>query len=131
MRRQTRVSGQTIRPKPEPGMVTAEFALVAPMYFLAALAMIAALVGGWKTIVVANEAKEIAREYAIDGSTQIATDVERAGGEVTIETEGGVVHVVVRREGTGVYDLVGVDFVGQHRSVIEPGGARWIGGQGC
>lgn len=107
---------------PEPGMVTSEFALVTPIYLLVGVLMIGGLVGAWKTIMVSNEAKEIAREYAIHGEAEIATAVRREGADVSINVNEQIVHVEVRREGTGVYELMGVDFVGHHRSVIEPGG---------
>lgn len=106
--------------RPEPGMVTTEFALVAPVYFLMVLFTIGGLVGAWKTIEVSNDAKEIAREYSLGGRTDIAQAVQSSGAEVGIDVQGEIVHVTVRREGTGVYELAGVDFVGQHRSVIEP-----------
>ncbi|WP_394263264.1 hypothetical protein [Trueperella sp.] len=107
--------------KAEPGMVTGEFALVTPIYLLMVLLMLGGLVGAWRTIQVSNEAKEIAREYSIEGTTDVAGAVQNAGGQVSIDVVDDVVHVTVRREGTGMYELAGVDFVGQHRSVIEPG----------
>ncbi|WP_394263188.1 hypothetical protein, partial [Trueperella sp.] len=107
--------------KAESGMVTSEFALVTPIYFLMVFLMLGGLVGAWRTIDVSNEAKEIAREYSIEGRTEVAAAVQSSGGQVAIDVTGDIVHVMVRRVGTGLYELAGVDFVGQHRSVIEPG----------
>ena len=107
--------------KAESGMVTSEFALVTPIYFLMVFLMLGGLVGAWRTIDVSNEAKEIAREYSIEGRTDVAEAVQNSGGQVSIDVTGEIVHVTVRRFGTGLYELAGVDFVGQHRSVIEPG----------
>lgn len=105
----------------EAGMVTSEFALITPIYFFVVFLMLGGLVGAWKTIEVSNEAKEIAREYSIGGSREIAESVSDSGAAVNIDVSENLVYVTVTRHGTGVYDLIGIDFIGQHRAVVEPG----------
>ncbi|MDY5403540.1 MAG: hypothetical protein SPG34_04295 [Trueperella sp.] len=105
----------------EPGMVTAEFAITLPAVILVALALISMLAMGWKQVEVANEAKEIAREYSIQGGTSLAEQATATGADVKVGVEGQVVTVTVTRHGRGLYAWLEVDFTGTHRAMIEPG----------
>lgn len=105
----------------EPGMVTAEFAITLPAVILVALALISMLAMGWKQVEVANEAKEIAREYSIQGGTSLAEQATTTGADVKVGVEGQVVTVTVTRHGRGLYAWLEVDFTGTHQAMIEPG----------
>lgn len=105
----------------EPGMVTSEFALVTPLYFLSFMVMVALLINGWMHVSVNNEAKEIAREVSLYGESVLAQQARESGAQVDITVEDQIVTVAVEREGTGVFDLLNIDFVGKHRSLVEPG----------
>ncbi|QTG75396.1 hypothetical protein [Trueperella pecoris] len=108
----------------EAGMVTSEFAIVLPIFLFFGFVLASAIVSGWQVMHVSTEAKEIAREFSIDGQTTLAARAKSTGADVDVSVEGNIVSVTVHRAGGGVYDWLGIEFVGTHEMVVEPGVRR-------
>lgn len=110
----------------EDGMVTSEWAITGPPAILGLLLGLTAILASFNVVSVANAAKEVARQVAIQGTADgVAETAHRIAGEeslVSVSIDGDFAEVLVTKEGTGLFGLLGIDFEASHRAAIEPGG---------
>ncbi|WP_406715219.1 TadE/TadG family type IV pilus assembly protein [Trueperella pyogenes] len=114
----------------EDGVVTAEFAIITPVFVFLGFVLTSLILLGWQHVAIANEAREIAREVSIKGETQLAAQAEGSGADVKMSLDGEILTVTVRRPGRGIYSWVDMELTGQHRVVMEPGSAHSARGLG-
>lgn len=119
------VTRRRTRVRDEPGMVTAETAIVMPQVFMGLILAVVLLSQLIDVVGVENAAKEISRGIALGMTAEEIYElgIENAGSNAEVATSqaGDVTTVTVRRPARGLMGEFGVVYTGSHSIVVEPG----------
>ncbi|MCI7551817.1 MAG: pilus assembly protein [Actinomycetaceae bacterium] len=108
----------------ERGMVTAEWAITAPVFIMAVIVCIVAIVHMNTEAQVSNAAHEAARMYAIHQdereSAALAREIAGSDAQVEITTQGDLAQVTVTQPHVGLFSVFGYEFTNTQSVVLEP-----------
>ena len=106
-------------------MVSAEWALTAPIFILMVLACIAAVVHMNAASLTSNAAREVARSYAVGANEteaeEIAYEVAGKQAEVEITQDGRYVRATVTKPVVGALKFLKMDVSSTQVMLMEPG----------
>ncbi|MFP7696427.1 hypothetical protein [Trueperella sp. LYQ143] len=118
----THAGGAVIRA--EPGMVTSEFAMVTPIALMGTFLLVSSIVQSFHVLNAANDARDIARQLAVNGTSSIQSEVEARGGRVDVSMEGSSLTVRVTEPVRGLFHSLGVEVSEEAHIAMEPGHGR-------
>lgn len=120
-----RIFRAAISRRAEPGMVSVEWALTAPLFIALALLCISVIVYTNSIAVTTDAARAAARAYAIGkgqlAATETAQQVAGAAADVQIKVNGEYVRVTVQKPPVAALRFLGVTVSSQQLALIEPG----------
>ena len=108
----------------EPGMVSVEWALTAPVFIVCVLVCVGLIFYSNSCAVTTNAAREAARSYSLGHGEKEARELARsiAGSEadVQIQESGGIVTISVTKPPADFLKFLGIEIESQHSAVMEP-----------
>lgn len=109
----------------EPGMVSVEWALTAPVFILCVLVCMGLIFYSNSYATTTNAAREAARSYSLGHGEKEARELVRriagSGAETRIRESGGIVTVSVTISPADFLKFLGIEIESQHSAVMEPG----------
>lgn len=108
----------------EPGMVSVEWALTAPVFILCVLVCMGLIFYSNSCATTTNAAREAARSYSLGHgekeALKLVHQIAGSGAETHIHESDGIVTVSVAVSPAEFLKFLGIEITSQHSAVMEP-----------